>query len=121
MYDDETDGKAHDMPELDDIMDLDLFLNSEVLLPHNGEYIISANVIGRINDCEGNPVGTYNINPIVDTQVYNVMFPERVIQKYSETCIVENLYGQVDNEGRRYICMDDIVDHCKDSTVVTKE
>ena len=63
------------MSEVDEILDLDLFLNAEVLLPQNGEYMQAATVIGRISDYDGNPVGTYNINPIVNTRVYDVMFP----------------------------------------------
>ena len=36
VYEDETEGKAHEIPEVNGIMYLELFLNSEVLLTHNG-------------------------------------------------------------------------------------
>ena len=40
-----------------------------------------AKVIDRSTDRYGNPVGTYNRNPSVNTQVYDVMFPDGAIQK----------------------------------------
>ena len=39
VYEDETDGNVCDMEEVDDIPDLELFLNAEVFFPHNREYI----------------------------------------------------------------------------------
>ena len=80
-YEYKTDEKLQGMSEVDEILDLDLFLNAEALLPQNGEYMQAAMVIGRITDYDGNPVGTYNINPIVNTQLYDVMFPYGAIQQ----------------------------------------
>ena len=63
------------MPEVDDIPDLDLFLNVEVLLTHNRKYIKLAKVIVRITYCYVKPVGTPLRNTIVNTNIYDVMFP----------------------------------------------
>ena len=50
FYEDETTGKAHEMPEADDIPDLDKYHNVEVLLPYDGEYLKAAQVVGRSTD-----------------------------------------------------------------------
>ena len=41
--------------------------------------------------------------------------------EYSANVIAENLYSQVDAEGHRYVLLDSIIDHRKDSSAVSKE
>ena len=120
-YEDEESGEAHQMPEIDDIPDLDLYLNAEVLLPQDGKHMQSAQVLGRVTDSNGNPVGEYNANPILNTRVYDVMFPDGSIQQYAANIIAENLYSQVDDDGRRYMILDEIVDHRKTDEAVPVE
>ena len=75
-YEDDDTGKAHQQPEADSIPDLDLYLNSEVLLPQDGECMKTARVIGRAINTDGDLVGVYDSNPILSTRVYDVMFPD---------------------------------------------
>jgi len=62
-------------------------------------------VTARKKDIHGNPIGMSNKNPILDTRVYEVTFPE-----YSANIIAECLYSQVDPEGRHYAIFDEIID-----------
>ena len=117
-YEDEATGKAHEGPEMDDLPDLDLYLDAEVLLPQDGEHMRAAKVIGRTTNSDGVPLGTYNSNPILNTRIYDVMFPDGSIQQYSANVIAENIFSQVDEEGFRYILLDEIVDYRKDETAV---
>ena len=144
LWDDQTDGMIYDdtaddsrddffeteddlveereeLVDVDDIPDLDLYLTAEVLLPQNGEHMQAARVISRAKDAEGKVIGTYNNNPILDTRVYDVMFPDGAVQQYSANIIAENLYSQVDEEGHRYQLMEGIVMHRRDGSAVTKE
>ena len=75
--------------------------------------------IGRGTYHDGNPVDTYKINPIVNSWVNVVIFPDHAIQKYSANFISENLYIQVDKKGHIYTLMDEIMDHRKDENEVT--
>ena len=109
------------MPEVDEISDLDLYLNAEVLLPQDGEYLRAARVIGRATGEDGVPIGTYDSNPILNTRIYDVMFPDGSIQQYSANVIAENLFSQVDEEGYRYMLLDEIVDYRKDDDAVHKD
>ena len=120
-YEDEFNKENDPIPEMDDIPDLDLFMNSEVLLPQDGDHLRAGTVVGRIRDRDGNPVGDYNANPILNTRVYEVMFPDGSIQQYGANIIAENMYSQVDDEGHRYMLLDEIVDHRKKDTAIERD
>jgi hypothetical protein len=55
--------------------------------------------------------GTKNDNPILDTRVYQVKFPDGEIAEYAANVIVENMYAQCDPNGNQYMIMDGIIDH----------
>ena len=46
-----------------------------------------------VKDKNGKVKGTYNKNPILDTRVHNVMFPDGVVCQYEENIIAENMYS----------------------------
>ena len=120
-YEDDTTGKAHEMPDADDFPDFDMFINAEVLLPQNGEHMKAATVIGRASDKNGNATGSYSSNPILNTHVYDVMFPDGAVQQYAANIIAENLYSQIDEEGQRYLFLDYIIDHKSNELAVQKD
>ena len=66
----------------------------------------AANVIGRSTDIEGNPFGSYDPNPMLNTRAYDVMSPDGSIQQYSAILIAETLYEHADEDGHRYQYMD---------------
>ena len=121
FYEDDTTGEAHEQPDVDSIPDLDLFLNAEVLLPQDGDHMKAARVISRATDDDGAVIGEYNSNPALNTRVYDVMFPDGSIQQYAANIIAENIYSQVDDDGHRYILLDEIVDYKKDDTAIAKD
>ena len=79
--------KEPTMPEADDIADYDRCIKSEVLLQRNGKETSSAKVIGQVKDNNGKVKGTYNKNLILDTRVYDVMFPEGAVYQYAANII----------------------------------
>ena len=98
------------VPEVDDFDDYDAFMEMEVVLPRNGEHLQAARVIGPSRDNDNAKRGRYDPNPIKNTQVYDVMFPDGTVQQYAANIIAENLIGQVDDDGHRYLCLDQILD-----------
>ena len=78
-YQDDEEGPIL-MPEADDIGDLDTYINAEVLLPQDGSHMRAAQVVGRSRNADGEMTGTYHPNPILNSQVYDVMFPDSAIQ-----------------------------------------
>ena len=117
----DNEGNVVTQPESDGIPDLDLFINAEVLLPQDGEHMRSARVIGRAVDRNGISIGEYNPNPILNSRVYDVMFPDGAIHQYAANLIAENMYSQIDEDGHRFIIMDEIVDHKRKSSALDEE
>jgi hypothetical protein len=87
------------------------------MLPQGGQYT-SGCVVGRKRDYDGKPVGTSNSNPILDTRVYDVEFPDGHVEEFTANVIAECIYSQVDREGRQYLMMREIIDHRKDGNAV---
>jgi hypothetical protein len=93
----------------------DSLINAEVLLP-KGDILLPARVTGRKRDGFGNPIGIANSNPILDSRVYNVEFPDGHTESYSANIIAENIYAQVDEEGKRLLLLGEILNHQNDGS-----
>lgn len=113
--------ETEETADTDDVPNYDEYINAEVLLPKDGEHMQAAKVVGRAKDIQGNHMGKHDSNPILNTTVYDVMFPDDSVQQYAANTIAENIYSQVDVDGHRFQLMDHIMDHRTDGTVVSKE
>ena len=110
--------KTETMPEADDIPDYDLYLQAEVMLPQNGEQMRAAKVVSRAKDKHGQVLGAHNPQPVLDTRVYDVMFPDGTTQQYAANIIAEHMYSQVDEDGHRQLMIESIINHRKDQTAI---
>jgi len=101
----------HQMPEADewDSEAFDKYIAAEVKLPKNGQEVLGK-VIARKRDHNGNPFGKAHSNPILDTRLYQVIFPDGETAEYSANVIAECLYSQVDIEGNQFLLLDEILD-----------
>jgi hypothetical protein len=104
-------------PEADDYTpeSYDEYLQAQVILPGGGESR-RGQVIRQKRDHKGWPVGIRNTNPILDTREYEVQFPDGSSGSYLANTIAENLYSQVNQEGRSYALLCEIIDHVYDGT-----
>ena len=107
-------------PDLDDFDEetLDNLLSAEVLLP-KGDYQFIGKVIKWKRDADDNPIGRAHSNPVLDTRVYEVEFPDGTIHDYAANILAEALYTQVDADGNRFLLLKEITDHEKDSTALS--
>jgi hypothetical protein len=103
-----------EMPEAD-AYDAEMY--AEIMVP-KGDTLVSAKVIGRKTDCDGNPIGIGHSNPFLDTRVYDVQLPDGHTEEFAANTIAENIYSQVDEEGRQHILLQEIIDHKTDGTAV---
>jgi len=88
-----------DVPEADDVFDpdsYDQYLNMELTIDRGGEHPEFARVTKRLKDHRGNPIGTANNNPILDTRMYEVEYADDHKQALSANVIAENLFTSVD-------------------------
>jgi hypothetical protein len=119
-YEDDDDEPMPPAPDADEEPTPELgdnYLHAEVLLPR-GDTTQTGRVIGRKRDAFGNPVGIENPNPILDTRVYQVEFPDGDISEYSANVIAENMWSQCDLDGNQNLLLDCFVEYKKDGHAV---
>jgi hypothetical protein len=56
-------------------------------------------------------IGTYNDNPLLNTMVYDCVFPDGTTKEYAANIIAENIYNNVDFDGYASSSSYVIVDH----------
>ena len=56
-------------------------------------------VVGWSKDDNRNIIGKYDSNPMINTMVNDVEFPDDTIRKYRTILIAENMYSLVESEG----------------------
>ena len=98
----------------------DMLLNAEVRL-NLGDDIAHGTVKRRAAGADGKAIGTYDDNPMLNTMVYEIEFPDGQVKEYSANIIAENMLTQVDSKGFTITMMEGIVDYRKDeATAVSK-
>ena len=120
-YDDDDNGGLAPLPDRDESTPdaYDQYIGAEVLLDYQGKQL-TGRVKGRKRDAEGNPKGTASSNPILDSRVYTVEFPDGSEAEYAANIIAQNMYAQCDIDGNQYLLLSSIVGHKKDQTAVEK-
>ena len=95
---------------------LDEYIGTNVVIPgtSNGIEPVIAIIKGRKRDHLGNPIGSSNPNPILDTRIYQLEFPDGRVEEYGMNLIVENLLSQVDQDGWDAGIFSEIIDLRRD-------
>ncbi len=109
LYEDEVDPVIPHAPDTTP-EEFDNYVGAEVRLPQQGELRVGR-VKKRARSETGDVMGTKNDNPILDTRVYEVEFPDGEVSELAANVIAENLYAQCDAEGNTVLLLDAIVDH----------
>jgi hypothetical protein len=111
------------MPEADEHYSpeaYDQYLTASVLMDRGGDTMLGT-VKCRKRDSDGNPVGRSNMNLILDTTEYEMVFPAGAIDILTANTIAESLYSQVNEEGRSYLVLSKIIDHRNDGNAVASD
>jgi Reverse transcriptase (RNA-dependent DNA polymerase) len=105
-------------PDDDDEEAVDKYLNVELILDvgHNDER--RGRVVKRSRGPDGEPIGRAHANPLFDTREYEVEFSDGSREKYQANIIAENMFAQVDSEGRQYLLLQEITDHRCDNSAI---
>ena len=98
----------------------DELIGAELHVPKGSDFV-KAQVVKRARGEDGNPIGIRNPNPLLDTREYDVLFPDGSTESYSTNVIAENLYSQVDSEGRQFYILKEIVEHKSDASAISKD
>jgi hypothetical protein len=129
---DDADGDADTEPagellDIEDIMDStgkvlnqqpmwDKMINAEIIL-QQGDKLQLGKVKRRSIDDNSKTIGTYSDNPIMNSIVYEVEFPDGELNEYAANILAENMLSQVDHEGHNIMLMKDIIDYKRDEAM----
>lgn len=113
----QPEAKAIDVDDIESDI-YDKLLLTEPQLICEGQ-LMRATIIGRKRDQDGNLVGTYNNNPLLNTRIYLAEFPDGHVMEYSANVIAEAMYDGVNNEGIETLLFDQIIGHEQDRTAIT--
>ena len=121
----ETDlPEVPEYPEVEDTVDstgkvlnqqpaYDKLINAEILLQLDDKMTMGK-VKGRSIGDHGKVMGSYHDNPILNSIVYDVEFPDGQVKEYAANILAENMLSQVDPDGHNRLLMKEIVDFKKD-------
>ena len=123
----DPDEPARLIPDMEDTVDsegrllnqqpmYDTLINAEVQL-HVGERLAPGKVISRVVGPNGEQLGTFDINPYLNTIMYEVEFDDGQIREYGANIIAESMITQVDSDGFSSPLMKGIIDYRKDEAV----
>ena len=85
---------------------------------HHGDESVIGSVLRRAIGPDGTVVGRHDENPMLNSIVYEVEFPDGQIKECAANLFAENLLSQVDSEGFSTTLFDGIADWRKDSDAV---
>ena len=74
---------------------LDDLIGTQVTLPGKDGTPLLATVKRRKLDHKGQPIGYPNTNPIIDSRIYELEFPDGKVEEYSVDVIIENMLDQI--------------------------
>ena len=90
-------------------------------MDRGGNKLETARVKKRMKNEAGNPIGKAHSNPILDSRVYELEYEDGYTVPVSANTIVENLFNQVNDEGRRLMILDTIIGHRTDGSEVQEK
>ena len=77
-------------------------------------------IVGRSKDWYGKMIVKYEVNPMLNTMVYNAEFIYGSIREYGANVISNNVDSQVYSEGFLHYILSGILGFSKDTTYVQK-
>ena len=123
-----------DLPYGDDFMDLDVkeidtryqneldnLIGAQISLPGRDGLPLLAIVKKRKLNFKGEPVGSYDPSPMLDSRIYELKFPDGRVEEYAVNVILENMADQVKSNDWDASLFDEIVSAAKDEETVIKK
>ena len=93
------------------------YVNMEIMLPR-GDEMTKGIVTKRARELDGNPLGTANDNPILNTCQYIVEFANGDEDELAANVIASNMYVQCDPYGNHHVLIDSIIDFRRSTTAL---
>ena len=112
LYKDDLSSEANKISQYGEaeVEQYDLYANVKVFIDHNDTQLCGV-VKGQKREWDGTLQIKANINPILDTRVYDVSFPDGNEKEYAFNVVYESMWEQYDCEVNEEILLDLIIDH----------
>ena len=109
-------------PDVDDYTpeEFDGLIGAQVRMS-KGAGFEPATVKSRKRDADGRPIGLRHSNPLLDSRVYEIEYPDGHVEEVAANVIADAIYSQVDSEGREHVILDEILEHRSDGNAIKKE
>jgi hypothetical protein len=89
----------------------DLYVEMEIALLRCPEgKMMHTTVHKRVQDNNGNPVGTAHLNPMLDSCMYDEEYLDRHVEELTANLIAKNLMVQVNEEGRQQMMLSSVME-----------
>ena len=99
------------------LCELDNLIGAQVTLPNKDRLPLLA-IVKKIKlNFKGEPVGSSNLSPILDSRIYELEFPDGRIEEYSVNVILENMIDQVKSN----TLFDEIISVRKDEKIAVEK
>ena len=98
---------------------LDTLINPQVLLPYGNEMKLTT-IKSKLIDVNGDQIGVYHKQPFFKAITYNAEFQDGSVCNFGVNIIAQHLYSQVDEDGRSFSILDQIVDSKQDETTIKR-
>ena len=115
------------LPDIDEVVDqadaekaadtYHSFVGAEVIVPDASGNRRMAKVLRRVRDAmttDETPTNVFN-----DRSVFEVQFPDGTVDRLGANVIAENIFSQIDENGRQFQILREIVEHQKDASAIT--
>jgi hypothetical protein len=99
------------VPDVDNVNGYDEYIRAKLMFDFMGDDVARGRVIKRAKGEDGQPLGTRNANPILDTRMYTVQLSDGSHRELSANIIAENLYSQVNEQGHQQLIFWEIIGH----------
>jgi Reverse transcriptase (RNA-dependent DNA polymerase) len=111
---------TEERPERDEMSDelTDKYIGTELIFGVGLGNERRGRVTKRAKGLYGDEIGRAHTNPLFDTREYVVEFTDGTEENYFANVIAENMFAQVDGEGRQYLLMEEITDHRRNELAV---
>ena len=102
------------------IESLDEYIGSQIVIPNKEAVPVLAIVKKRKRDALNQPIGTKNENPILDSRIYELEFPDGRIEEYSVNVLAENLFNMADEDGWDTGLLEEVIDFRSNDDIAVK-
>jgi hypothetical protein len=111
---------TEERPDRDDMSDelADKYIGTELIFGIGLGNERRGRVTKRAKGLYGDEIGRAHTNPLFDTREYVVEFTDGTEENYFANVIAENMFAQVDSEGKQYLLMEEITDHRRNALAV---